>query len=46
LRMTSRRSRSMLTKLTHLKFSRSKELILFKIDESDSKSWNETKTYE
>jgi hypothetical protein len=25
---------------------RSKELILFKIDESDSKSWNETKTYE
>jgi hypothetical protein len=24
---------------------RSKELILFKIDESDSKSWNETKTY-
>jgi hypothetical protein len=25
---------------------RSKELILFKIDESDSKSWNETKTHE
>jgi hypothetical protein len=25
---------------------RSKELILFKIDESDSNSWNETKTYE
>jgi hypothetical protein len=25
---------------------RSKELILFKIDESDLKSWNETKTYE
>jgi archaellum component FlaC len=25
---------------------RSKKLILFKIDESDSNSWNETKTYE
>jgi hypothetical protein len=25
---------------------RSKELILFKIDESESNSWNETKTYE